>query len=99
MVAAVVVVRVVDHGCCGGDELVHQRDSFFDPLPELSLLGFQLASVVDGFVEQTHGVIEHVAGGDALGQGCDEGVLNLVFGDMGRGAAVVFLYLLLQRQM
>lgn len=33
VVAAVVVVGVVGCGCCGGDELVHQRDSFFDPLP------------------------------------------------------------------
>lgn len=31
VVAAVVVVGVVGCGCCGGDELVHQRDRFFDP--------------------------------------------------------------------
>ena len=33
VVAAIVVVGVVDRGCCGGDELVHQRDGFFEPLP------------------------------------------------------------------
>lgn len=31
VVASVVVVGVVGCGCCGGDELVHQRDRFFDP--------------------------------------------------------------------
>lgn len=88
VVAAVVVVGVMGGGCCGGDELVHQRDGFFDPLPQLSLLGFELAGVVDRFIEQTHGVIERVVVGDALGQGCDERVLDLVLGDVGRGAAV-----------
>lgn len=33
VVATIVIVRVVNGGCCGGDELVHQRDGFFDPLP------------------------------------------------------------------
>lgn len=48
VVAAVVVVRVMDRGCCGGDELVHQRDGFFEPLSQCGLLGFELAGVVDG---------------------------------------------------
>lgn len=88
VVATIVVVRVMDDGCCGGDELIHQRDGFFDPLPQLSLLGFEFAGVVDRFIKQTHGVIEDVVAGDPLGQGCDERVLNLVFGDVGRSAAV-----------
>lgn len=33
VVAAVVVVRVMGGGGCGGDKLVHQRDGFFKPLP------------------------------------------------------------------
>lgn len=56
--------------------------------PQLSLLGFELSGVVNGFVEQAHGVIEHVVAGDALGQGSNEGVLDLFFGDVGRVAVM-----------
>ena len=71
--------------------MVHQRDGFFDPLPQRGLLGFELAGVVDGFVEQAHGVIEHVVAGDPLSQGCDEGVFDLVFGDVGCRAVMILV--------
>ena len=43
VVAAVVIVGVVDGGRCGGDELIHQHDGFFQPLPLAWPAGFQSA--------------------------------------------------------
>ena len=42
-----------------GQRLNHV-DLILRPPPQLGLLGFELASVIHGFVEQVHGVIKHV---------------------------------------